>query len=147
MADCSDSASEDEIAVASEGRTTGSFCCVPECHSEYGKDKAISFHDFPTEKVRRSAWLHAIHRDVGKQFVIKPKVTKVCGALFKESDYVQVSARALKRREKEGKGGTPRRRLGPDAVPSIFSFARTSATPLRKSPAKRAFHDLSHYLQ
>lgn len=133
-----DSGTEDEAVGSALQRKTGSFCCLPLCSSEYGKDTSISFHEFPTEKERQSAWLHAIRRDVGKNFAVKPKITKVCGLHFKESDYVAVSARALQRREKEGKGGTPRRRLLPNAVPSVFSFSTSTSTAVpRKPPAKR----------
>jgi len=124
-----------------EARVTGSFCCVPECSSSYGKDTSLSYHDIPKENQRRKAWVHAIRRDVGKGFQITEKVTKVCGRHFLEADYFEPSARAIKRRSSEGKGGKAKRRLKPDAVPSVFDFPSTKkiAAGTRKAPKGRVF--------
>mgnify|MGYP001550661640 CR=1 FL=1 len=40
------------------------FTCVPECTSDSRRDPCISFHRFPSDVVRRKAWLSKIRRDV-----------------------------------------------------------------------------------
>ena len=65
-----------------------SFCCVPECNQKGYKDEKndkISYFNFPTDKTRRKQWLHAIRRDVGKDFRVTEK-TKVCSRHFRSSD-------------------------------------------------------------
>ena len=116
-------------------RVTGSSCCVPECWNSYGKDNELSFHDFPADKSLRAQWLHSIRRVIRPSFT---ESTKVCGAHFLPTDYKAPSERALKRREKEGKGGKPKKLLLDSAVPSVFCFSPcTTRTAPRKPPPKR----------
>ena len=119
-------------------RVTGSFCAVPGCATSYGKNCNESFHDFPDNPTLRGQWVQAIRREVGKSFHITENVTKVCGAHFVESDFKPATERAVRRRLKEGKGGTPEKKLHDHAVPSVFSFLSTATKPKpRKPPAKR----------
>ena len=119
-------------------RVTGSLCAVPECATTYGKNCNEFFHDFPDDPTLRGQWLQAIRREVGKSFHITENVTKVCGAHFVESDFKPATERAVRRRLKEGKGGTPKKKLQDHAVPSVFSFHSTATKPKpRKPPAKR----------
>ena len=45
---------------------------MPECNQKGYKDEKndkISYFNFPTDETRRKQWLHAIRRDVGKDFL------------------------------------------------------------------------------
>ena len=44
----------------------GYTCCVPGCYNNTKKDRELSFHKFPREKVLQNVWINAIKR---KDFV------------------------------------------------------------------------------
>ena len=100
-------------------------CCVPECTKKgYREDGSkVSYFLFPTEKTLRKKWIHAIRRDEGKYFEIKTS-TKVCSRHFRENDHK--------------KSLTGKIYLRPGAVPSLFSWTRTSPRK-RKVPTSREF--------
>ena len=76
---------------------------------------------FPYVVIRRKKWIHAIRRDEGVYFQIKP-TTKVCSRHFRENDFIKTLA--------------GRRDLRADAVPSVFAWIRTSPRK-RKPPTVR----------
>uniref|UniRef100_A0A131YST0 THAP-type domain-containing protein n=1 Tax=Rhipicephalus appendiculatus TaxID=34631 RepID=A0A131YST0_RHIAP len=102
-------------------------CCVPFCSSHAGKSKvdgapSVSFHEFPVTDIRE-AWIKAISREGPNKTLWQPHETaKVCSIHFKLEDY------------KEGMKG--RRRLKPNAVPSIFpgypAYMQRSAESIRR---------------
>ena len=101
-----------------------SFCCVPECNQKGYKDEKndkISYFNFPTDKTRRRQWLHAIRRDVGKDFRVTEK-TKVCSRHFRSSDL------------KKSLNG--RIYVKDNVVPSRFKWCPESPQK-RKAPATR----------
>ena len=64
---------------------------MPECNQKGymdEKNEKISYFNFPTDKTRRKQWLHAIRRDVGKDFRVTEK-TKVCSRHFRSSDLIK----------------------------------------------------------
>ena len=71
----------------------------------------MSYFICPVEKGLRKKWIHAIRRDEGKDFQIKP-TTKVCSRHFRENDIKKTLAGKFQ--------------LRPGAVPSLFSWTRTS---------------------
>ena len=101
-----------------------SSCCVPDCSKKGCRDEdgsKVSFYKFPDEKVMRKKWIHAIRRDEGKNFQIT-KWTKVCSRHFRQYDFIKTLS--------------GRRDLRPDAVPSLFTWTRTSPRK-RKAPVFR----------
>ena len=99
-------------------------CCVPGCVKKGYSDEdgnKVSYFIFPVEKGLRKKWIHAIRRDEGKDFQIKP-TTKVCSRHFRENDIKKTLA------------GKFQLRAG--AVPSLFSWTRTSPRK-RKAPTHR----------
>ena len=65
-----------------------SFCCVPNCNQKgysTSSGEKVSFFNFPKEPLIRKQWIHAIHRDEGKDFVITER-TKVCSLHFRSED-------------------------------------------------------------
>lgn len=102
-------------------------CCVPFCSSHVARSKAdgepsVSFHEFPVTDIRE-AWIKAISREGPDKMLWQPHETaKVCSIHFKLEDY------------KEGMKG--RRRLKPNAVPSIFpgypAYMQRSAESIRR---------------
>lgn len=116
------------IAVATAGHFNMTMtCCVPLCSSHTGKCKpdgepSVSFHEFPVTDIRE-AWIKAISREGPNNTLWQPHETaKVCSIHFKLEDY------------KEGTKG--RRRLKPNAVPSIFpgypAYMQRSAESIRR---------------
>ena len=90
-------------------------CCVPGCVKKGYSDEdgnKVSYIIFPVEKGLRKKWIHAIRRDEGKDFQIKP-TTKVCSRHFRENDIKKTLAGKFQ--------------LRPGAVPSLFSWTRTSS--------------------
>ncbi|XP_037517099.1 mucin-17 [Rhipicephalus sanguineus] len=82
-------------------------CCVPFCKSTPGPSNNYSFHEFPVTKVRFE-WLRRIARKAngtGNKPWCPSDRSKVCSLHFREEDF----RRDLKKR-----------RLLPNAVPSIF---------------------------
>ena len=102
--------------------------------------REYTFHDLPTEKGLRKAWIHAIRRDVGRYFYIVPGSTKVCSIHFRDEDFRQPSASASARRRAKLKQGyevatRTYRLLRPGAIPSIFpSFAKGPAPKVGNHP-------------
>ena len=95
-----------------------SHCCVYDCKKKGYRDddgNKISFFKFPTEKVLKSKWKHAIK----SHFKINDS-TKVCSRHFRSNDVKKTLA---------GKNI-----LVPDAVPSLFPWTRTS--PRKRRPPK-----------
>ena len=45
-----------------KGLRGGYTCCVPGCYSNMKKNKELSFHKFPKEKLAREKWINAIKR-------------------------------------------------------------------------------------
>ena len=105
------------------------FSWVPGCASDGTYHKDISFHEIPSEKPRRKAWINAIRPHVGPYVQIVPGSTKVSSLHFRDEDYRQPCARTLPRsNKKESEGAeslecTERRHRiwAADAVPSVFS--------------------------
>ena len=97
---------------------------MPECNQKGYKDEKndkISYFNFPTDKTRRKQWLHAIRRDVGKDFRVTEK-TKVCSRHFWSSDL------------KKSLNG--RIHVKDNVVPSRFKWCPESQQK-RKAPAAR----------
>ena len=125
------------------------FCCVPGCAHDGTFQEGLSFHDLPTEKRLRKAWIHAIRWDVGRYFHIVPGSTKVCSIHFRDEDFRQPSASALARRRAKLKKGDEVAThtswlLRSGAIPSIFpSFPKGPARKVRKPPLDRGQSSLS----
>ena len=101
-------------------------CCVPECTKKgYREDDGskVSYFLFPTEKTLQKKWIHAIRREEGKHFEIRMS-TKVCSRHFRKNDLKKSLAGKIY--------------LRPGAVPSLFSWTRTSPRK-RKAPTPREF--------
>ena len=81
----------------------------------------MSYFIFPVEKGLRKKWIHAIRRDEGKDFQIKP-TTKACSRHFRENDIKKTL--------------TGKFQLRAGAVPSLFSWTCTSPRK-RKAPTYR----------
>ena len=97
---------------------------MPECNQKGYKDEKndkISYFNFPTDKTTRKQWLHAIRRDVGKDFRVTEK-TKVCSQHFRSSDL------------KKSLNG--RVYVKDNVVPSRFKWCPESPQK-RKAPAAR----------
>ena len=121
-----------EYCQPKEQAWRGNYCCVPECKNSSCHQKErkllglqkVSFHSFPQDKNVMKMWIIKIKRDPGDKFVIN-QYTKVCSEHFIASDYFPTSDKP-----------NSRRRLKPDAVPSIFSwpsksFQRHSITSMK----------------
>ncbi|XP_025089366.1 THAP domain-containing protein 1-like [Pomacea canaliculata] len=104
------------------------ICCVPQCTVQAYKCPTLSFHDIPKDEQMKKLWLVKIRRDEGPLFRIG-KWTKVCSRHFVPEDFRPLSLK--------GK----RRRLKPDAVPSLFTWNNFQRGKERKQPAVR--HPLS----
>ena len=101
-------------------------CCVPKFTKKgYREDDGskVSYFLFPTKKMLRKKWIHAIRREEGKHFEIKTS-TKVCSRHFRKNDL------------KKSLVGKIYLRLG--AVPSLFLWTCTSPRK-RKAPTPREF--------
>ncbi|KAH6931010.1 hypothetical protein HPB50_021321 [Hyalomma asiaticum] len=82
-------------------------CCVPFCKSTPGPSNNYSFHEFPVTKIRFE-WLRRIARKgdgTGNQPWCPSDRSKVCSLHFREEDF---------------RPDLKKRRLLPNAVPSIF---------------------------
>lgn len=100
-------------------------CCVPECTKKGYRDEdgnKVSYFIFPSDKLLRKKWLHAIKRDEGKYFTVNES-TKVCSRHFREGDLKNTLAGKLF--------------LKAGSVPSVFPWIRTSPRK-RKLPTARA---------
>jgi len=97
-------------------------CCVPECTNHSAKTKSVSYHKIPRNKKLRKAWLERLRREnlpaLENCYVCSDHFDKTCFKLdFKE--------------ELTGERG--KRRLNPDAVPSIFEFNASKRPSKRRS--------------
>jgi len=94
-------------------------CSAVGCKSGYasnGDDSHVTFHTFPQDAELREKWIRAIPR---KDFV-PSTYSRLCSLHFQPCDFVDVRTDSNKSRL-QNKSSTPlRRRLKPDAVPSIF---------------------------
>ena len=116
-------------------------CCVPLCtkkgYREEETGEKVSYFKFPTEEGLRKLWIHAIWRDMGKNFQIS-NTTKVCSRHFKSDDL------------KKSFNGVVSLRKG--AVPSVFAWKRSSPrkrpppTPRILSTAATVPHNLNENL-
>lgn len=98
-------------------------CCVPQCTKKGYREEdgtKVSFFQFPSDKVQRKMWIHAIRREEGKHFTITD-TTKVCSRHFRKEDLKKTLAGKLL--------------VNPGAVPSVFPWIRTRK---RKPPTERA---------
>ena len=93
-------------------------CSVPCCRSGYdaASSTTISLHRFPSNPVKASAWLRAIHRD---DFVIT-KHSRVCSRHFLPDDFTTVSSDSNQTRKKRRLAETTKKILKNTAIPSIF---------------------------
>ena len=100
----------------------GKKCCVPGCKSGYDSNKSesknISSFFFPTDPYLRNEWISKIPR-VDWQ---PTHNSTICSLHFKETDF-QIYSQDLQVRRKESRLTEEllRKKLLPDAVPSIFS--------------------------
>jgi len=94
-------------------------CSAVGCKSGYasnGDDSHVTFHTFPQDAELREKWIRAIPR---KDFV-PSTYSCLCSLHFQPWNFVDVRTDSNKSRL-QNKSSTPlRRRLKPDAVPSIF---------------------------
>ena len=98
-----------EAALKGKKAQRGGYtCCVPSCYNNTKKDRELSFHKFPREKVLRNVWINAIKR---KDFV-PTEHHRVCSQHF---------------------GGGKKK--GPTDIPSIFPLIATPKQ--RKEPKVR----------
>ena len=89
-------------------------CCVPECTKKSYREEhgsKVSSFQFPREKIIKMKWIQAIRRDEGKDSEISDS-TKVCSRHFRNEDLKKTLAGKIC--------------LKPGAIPSIFSWIRTS---------------------
>ena len=99
-------------------------CCVPGCTKEGYREEhgsKVSYFQFPREKIVKKKWIQAIRRDEGKDFKISDS-TKVSSRHFRNEDLKKTLAGKIC--------------LKPGAIPSIFSWIRTSPRK-RKPPTER----------
>ena len=100
----------------------GKKCCVPGCKSGYDSIKPVpkktSFFIFPTDPELRNEWIRKIQRPDYEP----TQNSTICSLHFKETDF-QVYSQDLQVRRKESRLTEEllRKKLLPDAVPSIFS--------------------------
>ena len=97
-------------------------CCVPQCTKVILTKMEVKFLTSRFQMIRfcEKKWIHAIRRDVGIHFQLK--WTKVCSRHFREYDFIKTLS--------------GRRELRKNAVPSLFSWTRTSPRK-RKAPTVR----------
>ena len=95
-------------------------CCVPKCTKKGSRDEngsKVSYYKFPDNSISKRKWIHAIRRDEGKDFTIT-KWTRVCSRHFRDYDFhVTLNGR---------------RKLNPNAIPSLFEWTRMS--PRKRKP-------------
>ena len=106
-------------------------CSAVGCKSGYdsnGDDSHVTLHSFPQDAELREKWIRAIPR---KDFV-PSTYSRLCSLHFQQCDFLDARTDSNKSRLKN-KSCTPlRRRLKPDAVPSVFP---NTPAYLTKSPA------------
>ena len=91
----------------------------PSTSSQILPAKEVSLHKFPTEPELLGKWIKAIHRDTDNW---KPSSnSRMCSLHFHDHDFIKTSQDSdfLKRNKLQSKQLT-KKRLKPDAVPSIF---------------------------
>lgn len=85
--------------------TGKSMCATPSSETVHTKSlnetviEKISHFQFPSDKALRQIWIQAIRRDVGDNFVIGNRHTKVCSRHFKVSDFRKTLAGLRKLRQ------------------------------------------------
>ncbi|XP_037498655.1 zinc finger and SCAN domain-containing protein 5B [Rhipicephalus sanguineus] len=101
------------------------YCSVPQCRT-YCTEPGISFHFYPTDAERRRVWLIVLRS--GKT---PSKYAMVCSKHFDDGAF---------KRSRTRKEGFMRKRLRPDALPTLNLPKRKldKCKPPRKPPAKRA---------
>ena len=94
-------------------------CCVPMCTSNSAREteEKISFHSFPKGPLE-NVWIINIKRDVGQHFSMTSH-TKVCSLHFTSDCFYGGEHR---RDATQKMSAQVRRKLRPDAVPTIFDF-------------------------
>ncbi|CAL9702147.1 unnamed protein product [Knipowitschia caucasica] len=108
------------------------WCSVPFCKANKQHQPYLSFHEFPTEKVTRSAWVRAIRRDLGATFSVLRGSSYVCSLHFQADDIYTTP-----------KG---RRRLKKGVIPSKFAWNNFNP-PHRQSVYERASERLGFDLR
>ncbi|KAM7282282.1 uncharacterized protein ISCGN_002432 [Ixodes scapularis] len=97
------------------------YCCVPFGKSERGKAVGVSFHEFPTTRIR-DEWIKAVSRKGAAAEVWFPSDRSVvCSLHFKDEDY---------------RSGLKQKRLKADAVPSTFPGYPTYLKSTQKKPRR-----------
>ena len=98
-------------------------CCVPMCTSNSAKEteEKISFHSFPKGSLEK-VWIRNIEGDVGQHFSMTSH-TKVCSLHFISECFYGGEHR---RDDTQKMSAQVRRKLRPDAVPTIFDFSPVS---------------------
>ncbi|KFM70675.1 THAP domain-containing protein 2, partial [Stegodyphus mimosarum] len=82
------------------------YCCVPNCTSEHGKTKNVSFHEFPCEETLRERWIKSISRKDSSGKLWRPADRSVvCSRHFEKSAF---------------KEGYKKRILKKDSIPTVF---------------------------
>ena len=109
------------LAVFSAASKMPTHCCELLCtkkgYREEETGEKVSYFKFPTEEGLRKLWIHAIWRDMGKNFQIS-NTTKVCSRHFKSDDL------------RKSFNGIVSLRRG--AVPSVFAWKQSS--PCKRPP-------------
>ena len=120
------------------------ICCAPGCDSGYDHHtNNVSFHRFPSDVEKSAKWVRRIHRE---NFTPTTH-SRVCSKHFAASDYIDQRSDSNSSRNR---GKLQRRRLKPDAYPTIFpnlpSYLTTSSNVERstKSLASNRMKNLTH---
>lgn len=108
------------------------FCVVKDCHNQSDKNRDVSFHSFPKDKNLKRKWETNIKRTE------YPKFGKVCSNHFEEGMFER-NLKAEMCPELYGARSKTKRRLVPDAVPTIFPYQKESAENhnLQRSVSKK----------
>ncbi len=77
VAGVSESIGESQEKISTKCLRSGYTCCVPGCYKNIKRNKKVSFHKFPKDKVMKGKWIKAIKR---KDFVPTDH-HKLCSAI------------------------------------------------------------------
>ena len=92
-----------EAALKGKKAQRGGYtCCVPGCFNNTKKDRELSFHKFPREKVLRNVWINAIkrkdfvptehHRDrISRSISPQPPIQKIPNLLPARGKFYELS--------------------------------------------------------